>query len=348
MRSALWDAVRPGAERAVDVPDAPAPVVHSDGQQLQMPPASGLRVTWFGHASSLVEIDGARVLVDPIWSDRASPVAWAGLARWYAPPIALQDLPPIDAVVVSHDHYDHLDRATIEAIARNAAWKTVFIVPLGIGAHLARWGVPETRIVELDWWQSARIGAAQQVEVVATPARHTSGRVSTSSNITLWAGFALVGPSHRAYYSGDTGFLPALAEVGARLGPFDVTLIEAGQYNADWPDSHLGPEPAVQAHQMLRGKLLIPVHCGLFKLAPHAWTEPVERVLAAARCTGAAVMTPRPGESVEPTLRPLQATARWWPALAWHSAAERPIASTRNGDPADRFAVPRCAEVAGR
>jgi len=323
-----------------ETPDAPVPVVRGDGTRFQTPPPSGLRITWFGHASTLIEIDGVKVLTDPIWSDRASPMAWAGPARWYAPPVALHDLPTIDAVLISHDHYDHLDRATVEAMK---AWKTVFVVPLGIGAHLARWGVPEARIIELDWWQSARVGG---VDIVSTPARHASGRISTGSDITLWSGFALIGPAHRAYYSGDTGLLPALNDIGARLGPFDVALIDAGQYNANWPDAHLGPEQAVEAQRMVGAKVLIPVHWALFKLARHSWTEPVERVLAAARCRGTVVMTPRPGESVEPAREPLQATPMWWPAIAWNDAKAAPIVSTRSGDPSSRVESRGCLTAA--
>jgi len=180
-------------------PSAPVPVVRTDPATLAQPPASGLRVTWFGHSSTLLEIDGVRVLTDPIWSDRASPFEWIGPHRWYAPTIALADLPPVDAVLISHDHYDHLDWATIVAMR---AWKNVFVVPLGIGAHLQHWGIPPERIVELDWWQSARVGA---LALTLVPARHASGRVQPRSDLTLWGGFALVGERHRVYYSGDTG-----------------------------------------------------------------------------------------------------------------------------------------------
>lgn len=338
MRSAL---LRMFEATPNDVPQTPVPVLNSDGALLAQPPASGLRVTWFGHSSTLVEIDGVTVLTDPIWSERPSPIGWAGPKRWFDAPIALQNLPKIDAVVISHDHYDHLDRPTIMAL-RDA--QTVFIVPLGVGAHLAHWGIPETRIVELDWWQSTQVGA---IEVVATPARHASGRVLPQSDKTLWAGYALIGTGHRAYYSGDTGLFPAMAEIGERYGPFDVTLIEAGQYDADWPDWHLGPEQAVEAHRLVRGKLMIPVHWALFKLAHHGWTEPAERVLAAAHCREVEVLVPQPGRSVEPTVA--VASDRWWPALAWRTAEERPVVATLRGDAGERFQLATCAtSVAAR
>jgi L-ascorbate metabolism protein UlaG (beta-lactamase superfamily) len=306
-------------------------VVRADPTSFQTPPDSGLRVTWFGHSSALLEMDGSRILIDPLWSERASPIAWAGPKRWYEPPIALNDLPTIDAVIISHDHYDHLDH---DAIVAMKSWKAVFVVPLGVGAHLAHWGIADARIIELDWWQSAHIGA---LHVVATPSRHSSGRLSPNSDQTLWAGYAIIGPAHRAWYSGDTSFHAGLADIGARLGPFDVTLIESGQYDGAWPDNHLGPEQAVEAHRQVGGKTMIPVHWALIKLANHGWTEPVERVLAAARGAGVEVLVPRPGQSVEPTQHPQ--IPRWWPQLPWQSAAENPIESTRNGDRSERYDI---------
>jgi L-ascorbate metabolism protein UlaG (beta-lactamase superfamily) len=318
-------------------PALPVPVHAGDVAQYASPPASGLRVTWFGHSSTLVEIDGARVLTDPIWSERASPAQWIGPRRWFAPPLTLAQLAQVDAVVISHDHYDHLDRATVVALKDRT--QAVFVVPLGIGAHLAYWGIPADRIVELDWWQSTKIGA---LEVTATPSRHASGRLKPQSDQTLWAGYALRGPAHKVWYSGDTGFFPGLSEIGERLGPFDLTLIEAGQYDAAWPDWHLGPEQAVEAHRLVRGKIMQPVHWGLFKLAQHGWTEPAERVLAAAGCVGVQVVTPQPGLATEPSLA-LQAQ-RWWPQTPWMTAAERPVVATLDGDPSKRVAAFSCAE----
>ena len=343
----MWTNTRSGLLRLLEStpgnsPDAPGPVVIDGGKTLRIPAASGLRVTWLGHSSVLIEIDGVTALTDPLWSERASPLSWVGPKRWYPSPVALSELPRIDVVMISHDHYDHLDRETTIALAAMANCTTTFVVPLGVGAHLERWGVPAARIVELDWWQTARVGS---LEIAATPARHASGRISGQSDSTLWAGYALFGAQHRVWYSGDTGFHSALAEIGRRFGPFDVTLIEAGQYDADWPDWHLGPEQAVEAHGLVRGKRMIPVHWGLLNLAHHSWTEPVERVLAAARCRNVEVLVPRPGESIEPTSA--SSSVRWWPKIAWRSAHETPIVATRDGVVADRYEALPCDPLKG-
>jgi L-ascorbate metabolism protein UlaG (beta-lactamase superfamily) len=302
-------------------PDDAVPIEKIDPKRFHTPPASGLRVTWLGHASVLVEIDGHRVLTDPVWSRRASPLGWLGPTRWYDPALALADLPALDAVVVSHDHYDHLDYPTISALAEK---NVKFVVPLGIGAHLEYWGVPVSRIVELDWWEKASFG---DLEIVSTPARHASGRHLFDQGATLWSSYAFVGPKHRVYFSGDTGLFPAMREIGERLGPFDLTMIEAGQYHAAWPDWHIGPEQAIQAHAMLRGKALLPIHWGLFTLAYHGWTEPAERTLAAAEKASVPILLPKPGQSVDPENPP--ARARWWPSLPWDTAAKHAIVSSK-------------------
>jgi L-ascorbate metabolism protein UlaG (beta-lactamase superfamily) len=319
----LWEFATGGS--AQRTPAGALPVLVRTKQDFASLPASGLRVTWLGHSSLLVELDGLRFLVDPVWGERTSPFTWLGPKRFYAPPLAFGDLPKIDAVLISHDHYDHLDYPTI---LRLAALGVPFIVPLGVGAHLSAWGVDSQRIIELDWWQDHQLGP---VRLVSTPARHFSGRslVMSDQDQTLWSGWALLGSQQRVYYSGDTAMFPGFREIGARLGPFDVTLIEAGAYNARWADVHLGPEQAVLAHQLVKGRLLIPVHWGLFDLALHGWTEPVERVLVAARQQGVRVITPAPGGSVEPaTLAAGAGAVRWWPEVPWKTAAEEPCVSS--------------------
>jgi L-ascorbate metabolism protein UlaG (beta-lactamase superfamily) len=292
-----------------------------DPARFATPPPSGLRLTWLGHSTVLIEIDGHRVLTDPIFSQRVSPLGWIGPRRWFAPPLSPASLPPLDAVVISHDHYDHLDYESVVALRDRGV---TFIVPLGVGAHLAYWGVPETRIIELDWWEHTRIG---DLEITCTPARHASGRTAVDNDATLWASWAVRSPRHRVWYSGDTGLFPALREIGARLGPFDATMIEVGQYNNAWPDWHMGPEQAVMAHGMVNGRLMLPVHWATLALALHSWTEPIERALAAGQAKSATLVAPRPGQSFEPASPP--AIERWWPEVPGRTAAEDPIVSSQ-------------------
>ena len=296
---------------------APIPVVLGDRSRFATPPSSGLRITWLGHSTQILELDGATFITDPIFGGRASPYTWAGPATWYDAPIPLSELPPLDAVLISHDHYDHLQVETIQAMA---GWDVAFIAPLGVGAHLEYWGVPPERITEVDWWDRVHVAG---VDVVMTPSRHASGRQAFDQMRTLWGGYALLGQKQRVYFSGDTGLFPALEEIGERLGPFDVTMLEVGAYNRAWPDWHLGPEQAVRAHQMVRGDLMMPVHWGLWNLAMHGWTEPVERVLVEADHRDVRTFVPRPGQSLEPA--DLPPNDRWWPDLPWQTAQEHPV-----------------------
>lgn len=290
------------------VPPGPMPIVRLTRASFARPPASGLRATWLGHSTVLVEVDGARVLFDPVWARRASPSSLVGPKRFHAPPLALDQLPPLDAIVASHDHYDHLDREVVRALARSATQSGArFVVPLGVGAHLERWGVAPGRIVELDWSESATVGP---LRFTATPARHFSGRGLSDRNHTLWASWSVAGPRHRVFHSGDTGPFQGFGAIGAAHGPFDLTLVKIGAYGETWPDIHLTPEQAVDAHAALRGRTLLPIHWGTFNLAFHAWDEPAERVVTAAIAGAAQIVMPRPGESVEPAQAP--AVQRWW------------------------------------
>ena len=302
-------------------PTEPLPVITGDRSRFVAPPASGLRITWLGHSTQIIEIDGVTILTDPIFGGRASPLPWVGPPTWYDPPIPLDELPALDAVLISHDHYDHLQMETIKALADD---NTRFIMPLGVGAHLESWGVPASKITEVDWWDDLDLGP---IKLVATPARHASGRHVFDQNRTLWAGYALIGPQHRVFFSGDTGLFPALSDIGQRFGPFDVTMIEVGAYNRAWPDWHTGPEQAVRANQMLQGQLFLPIHWGLWNLAMHGWTEPAERVLAEASRRGVEVFVPKPGQSFEPAdLPPFE---KWWPEVPWQTADEHPIVSSK-------------------
>jgi L-ascorbate metabolism protein UlaG (beta-lactamase superfamily) len=282
-------------------------------------PTTGVRITWLGHSSLLVELEGRRVLVDPVFSQRCSPSQFVGPERFHPVPLPVEALPALDAVVISHDHYDHLDYDTVK---RLKARQVPFLVPLGVGAHLEYWGIPPELIHELDWWQDAVVAG---LRFVATPARHFSGR-GLGADQTLWSGWALMGAKQRVYYSGDTAMFEGFAQIGERLGPFDAALIEVGAYDALWADVHLGPEQAVRAHRAVRGGLFFPVHWGTFDLALHSWIEPVERTLAAALESGVPVVTPKPGQSIEVASPP--APERWWPKVSWQTASEAPVVSS--------------------
>ena len=295
----------------VRVPPGALPVVPVTAASLATPPPNpGLRAFWIGHASLYVEIDGVRLLFDPVFSEHASPFA-LGPKRFHPPPIALADLPPIDAVLITHDHYDHLDLRTIEQLARDNE-RTLFVVPLGIGAHLERWGVPAARIRELEWGQQQTIGA---VRVASTPARHYSGRRLGDRNATLWTSWSVLGARHRFFVSGDTGYSEHFRAIGEQFGPFDLAFVKVGAYGpgAPWLDIHMSAEDAVRAARDVRAKRLFPEHWGTFNLAFHAWDEPIRRTLAAAREQGLEVVTPRVGEIVDADA-PFASSA-WWEAV---------------------------------
>lgn len=300
-------------------PLQPLPVIATDPSLFATPPASGLRVTWLGHSTAIIELEGCRVLLDPVWGLRASPFRWIGPLRFHVPPLALQDLPHLDAIVFSHDHYDHLDQMTVMALR---ALKCPFVAPLGVGAHLERWGVPGEQIVEMDWWEERDLGG---LTLSCVPARHFSGR-SLRQNSTLWSGWVLKGHERRLYYSGDSAYFDGFNAIGTRYGPFDAGLFECGAYDPTWPDVHLGPEQAVQACKDSQARLFIPMHWGTFDLAMHGWTEPIERMLVAAQAGGVAVAVPRPGQSLEPSKPP--PLERWWPEIRWEGVGQTPIHST--------------------
>jgi L-ascorbate metabolism protein UlaG (beta-lactamase superfamily) len=286
-------------------PSGPVPIVTPTSWELA---PDTLRAIWFGHASTLVEIEGHRILLDPVWSLRCSPVQFTGPKRLHPMPVTLDELPPLDAILISHDHYDHLDMGTVRRLAKTQ--KAPFLVPLGVAAHLERWGVPRSRIVEMRWNEEHKIGG---LRLVLTEARHFSGR-AFQRNDTLWGSWVIAGARRRAFYTGDTGYMPGFAEIGSQHGPFDLTLIQIGAYSPYWPDIHMTPQEAVATHLDVQGGLLLPVHWATFNLALHAWSEPVDLIWREAKQNDVKLAVPRPGERIR-TDDPAEVDG-WWQALA--------------------------------
>ncbi len=271
-----------------------------------------LQVTWLGHSSTILEIDGVRLLIDPVF-DNASPVPCT-VNRFQPSPIRREELPELDAVVISHDHYDHLEMKTIKSLIPRGVR---FIVPLGVGAHLEKWGCPPAQIAELDWWQSYWV---DNVEVVATPSRHFSGRGLRDRFKTLWASFVFKGPNHSAFYSGDGGYDDRFEEIGKELGPFDLSLMECGAYDKGWPDVHMFPEEAVLAHMKLGAKYMLPVHWGTYDLAFHQWDAPIRQVAQIATANKVRLLTPIMGEACIPGETVSHA---WWEQAEGVKLAEK-------------------------
>jgi len=308
------------ANREERVPKQPLGPFRTDPSIYSAPSETCLRVTWFGHSSSLIEIDGVRILIDPVWDPRASPASWFGPKRFFAPTLSLEDLPPLDAILISHDHYDHLGEQTVRKLATlPAAAGARWITSLGVGAILRRFGVPSARIAELDWTQSVTVSAtAGSCKIVALPARHFSGRSLTNRFETLWSSFVLrghapTGQSHTVYYGADSGLWDGFAEIAAAYGPFDLTMLEIGAWNNLWGQIHLGPDGALKAFQQTGANgLLMPIHWGLFDLALHAWREPIERLVQLANTFGIRLFSPTPGQPTE--VRGTELLSTWWRA----------------------------------
>lgn len=307
----LWAAMRDSWQaRPQRRPPAALPMLTDTLARIASPPSASLRMTWLGHSTMLIELDGVRLLTDPVFGPRASPSGAFGPLRFHPPPVALADLPLIDAFLISHDHYDHLDLPTIEAIAADARFAAArFVVPLGVGAHLEAWGIPPARIVELDWWEDTQVGG---VRVTAGPAQHFSGRGPLGRDSTLWASFFVQG-SASVFFSGDTGLSSHFGEIRARLGRPDVAMLEVGAFHPSWGDIHLGPDNARTAFAALGAEALVPVHWGTFALGAHAWDEPGEQLYVRGSAQGLPLHTPLLGEPIEPARNP--STGPWWRSL---------------------------------
>ncbi|SHJ05995.1 MBL fold metallo-hydrolase [Pseudozobellia thermophila] len=269
-------------------PHRPLPVAFVDEALRKADSATHL--TWFGHSAFLLELQGQRILIDPMLGDVASPVPFGTKRFAYQRNIPLEQLRDIDVVVISHDHYDHLDYPSIIGLKNEIKH---FITPLGVGSHLKSWGVPSEKITELDWWESVRMGG---IDYTSAPSRHFSGRGLTDRDATQWASWILKARDQNIYFSGDSGYGPHFREIGEKYGPFDLAMMECGQYNKAWSNIHMMPEETVQAAMDVNAKVTLPIHWGAFRLAPHGWTESVERFTQAADKNELPYLLPEIGE----------------------------------------------------
>lgn len=295
------------AKKEGTVPVDPIPVRPLTRAQLDALDPAANHVVRLGHSSHLLKLRGRYWLIDPVFSERASPLQWVGPKRFHAPPLTLDQLPAIEGLILSHDHYDHLDTATIEALRERVQR---YFVPLGVGARLQEMGVAPQRIEEFDWWQRSKHG---DVEITAAPAQHFSGRTLWDRDRTLWASWVLQSGGQRLFYSGDSGYFPGFKQIGERLGGFDIALMENGAYDAYWPSVHMTPEETLKAFKDLKAKVLYVVHNSTFDLAFHTWRDPLDRVSDLALRDGVALATPEIGEVL--TIGQPRSNVLWWKNL---------------------------------
>lgn len=300
------------------VPDRPVPVHELTRAELLA--AADNSVFRLGHSTLLLKIHDKFWITDPVFSERVSPVQWFGPKRFHAPPISLEELPPIEAVILSHNHYDHLDQSAVLELAKKAKH---FIAPLGVGDLLISWGIDADKVRQLDWWEFTEIDS---IRFVSTPAQHFSGRGLSDEDQTLWTSWVILEEHFRLFFSGDSGYFDGFKTIGDRYGPFDMTFLETGAYDPRWAYVHMTPEQTLQAHLDLRGRWLLPIHNGTFDLALHPWSDPFERIAQASKTNRVLLSTPLMGERVG--LLDAHAGRAWWqqngPATTAHRLASAP------------------------
>lgn len=277
-------------------------------------PSRDLRITWLGHSTMLIESAGLRVLTDPVFGPRIGPMSFAGPRRFHPVPATIAQLPKLDAILVSHDHFDHLCKASIVELA---TLRVPVITSLGVGTRLEAFGVEQ--IIELDWWEQHEL-LGGDLGFSAVPAHHFSGRSLVDRNKTLWSSWVIETSRHKLFFSGDTGVHEMMPTIAERFGAFDVTMLEIGAYNEAWGDIHLGPKNALRALDMLGGGTLLPMHWGTFDLGLHPWEEPAEQLFALAQTSSAKILTPRLGRPFEPAHA--EEPMPWWREVRG-DAAER-------------------------
>ncbi len=264
-------------------------------------------LTWLGHSAFILSLDDQKILIDPMLGPTASPVSFIGPKRYSEDFLGIiEEMPPIDAVFITHDHYDHLDYQSIKKLKSKVSH---FFVPHGVGNHLIQWGIAKETITELNWWDETEF---QGLTLALTPANHFSGRGMLNRNSTLWGGWVILGEQTRFYTSGDGGYGAHFKEIGDKYGPFDIALLEGGQYDERWPDSHMLPEESVQANIDVQSKQMMLTHWGAFTLARHSWTEPIERASKAAKVNDVNLIAPRIGETVQLDENVPKPVSTWW------------------------------------
>ena len=279
---------------------------------------------WFGHSSILLNIDGRMLLIDPVFSSSASPFSFIN-RRFQPAVLKLKELPEIDVILISHNHYDHLDKKTVKFFRDK---NTVFLVPSDVGRYLEDWGIPGSRIHELDWYQSI---ALKGIDFTAAPARHFSGRGLFDHNGSLWASWIIRGKTGRIFFSGDSSYGGHFREIGSRFGPFDLAFIENGQYDKRWPDAHMRPEDTVQAAVDVKARAFVPVHWGMFILSLHHWADPVRRSCKLAGERNVTIITPKLGEMVD-TSSSYTGTTWWEPFIqATERSEHAPVSGVKTG-----------------
>jgi L-ascorbate metabolism protein UlaG (beta-lactamase superfamily) len=300
MAKVMYEMLRGGEARE---PQDTLPTVDMDLAAWKAVPDSSFAVAWFGHSSLLIKMGGTTFLIDPVFGERASTFSFAGPKRFnYRQHMRVDLLPAVDVVLLSHDHYDHLDHETMLQLKDKQ-----FIAPLGVGAHLESWGVPASAITEKGWWESVEVA---KVKLTLAPSRHFSGRGMTNRFSTLWGSWVMESGGKKIYFGGDSGHSPTFKEVGERFGPFDLALLECGAYNERWANIHMMPEETAQAAVEVKARVLMPIHWGKFSLALHPWKEPIERLTAKAKELGVPLLTPRIGAIVIDA--DLSRAERWW------------------------------------
>ncbi|WP_057936747.1 MBL fold metallo-hydrolase [Algoriphagus resistens] len=286
-------------------PDFKLPIAYRDSLELVVDDHP-TRLVWFGHSTFLLQIDGKTILIDPMFGEVPAPNPMLGKKRFSEElPIAIEKLPQIDMIIMSHDHYDHLDYRSIRKLKEKTK---AFYMPLGMGAHFEEWGVDSSRIHELGWWDEIR---ADGLLLALTPARHFSGRGLSNRFSTLWGSWVIQGESDNIYFSGDSGYGTHFKQIGEKYGPFNFAMMECGQYNERWTDIHMVPEETAQAAKDISAKVFMPIHWAAFTLAMHSWTDPVERVMAKAKEINQPIIVPEIGQFIELD-KNLMTERKWW------------------------------------